>query len=485
MEMVSLAEKLLQYGQSGACPMHMPGHKRNSPFSWMEPFARMDVTEIDGFDNLHGAEGILKDGMERMALLWGSRRSFFLVNGSTCGILAGIRSLTRPGDEILMARNCHKSVYHAVEVNQLKPVYLMPDVDGETGIAGSIRPEIVEALIKAHPKIRLAVLTSPAYEGVISDIASISAVLHRNGIPLMVDEAHGAHLGFSSRFPGGAVRAGADVVVQSLHKTLPSLTQTAAVHVCGERADEEALARELSIFETSSPSYLLMASIDSCVRLLEERGEELFEAYGKRLDRLDQRLSGLSRIDIWGLRQRGDERERGFWGWDRSKLLIGCRKAGMTGPELMKRMRGQYQIELEMALGGYGLAMTSLCDTEEAFDRLAEALWALERLPSEEIRPAIERPAAGLPLREAFSWEVKGKAKTPIALKSAAGRTSAEYVWCYPPGIPMIVPGEVISPEIAEGWREMEERGVELSSTYGGISKGLLYVTDEREGNSC
>ena len=223
-----LDQALEAYGKSDVYPFHMPGHKRN-PLPFPEVYG-IDITEIDGFDNLHHAEGILKEAQQRAADLYGSAHCYYLVNGSTCGILASICAAVKKRGRILAARNSHKAVYHALFLSELTAEYLYPAVT-ECGIQGQITPRQVEDALKKDPETSAVVITSPTYEGVISDIEGIAKVAHVHGIPLIVDSAHGAHLGFGGEFPQNAVRLGADAVIESLHKTLPSFTQTALLHL--------------------------------------------------------------------------------------------------------------------------------------------------------------------------------------------------------------------------------------------------------------
>ena len=209
--------------------MHMPGHKRGN-YPYLAGMADIDITETEGFDNLHSASGVLLKSMEKAAALRGADRAFYLVNGSTCGILAAVCAVLERGDRVLVARNCHKSVYNALELAGAEPVFVYPQINAECGVIGSVRPEDVELEIGKNPDIKLIIVTSPTYEGVISDLKKICELAHKRGIPVLADAAHGAHLGFYG-FSGDAVSAGADISVESLHKTLPSLTQTAICYV--------------------------------------------------------------------------------------------------------------------------------------------------------------------------------------------------------------------------------------------------------------
>lgn len=467
----SLLETLQTYSAGEMIPMHMPGHKRNTDMTEALKLlgARFDITEIEGFDNLHNASGLLASAMERSAHLWHSLRSFFLVNGSTCGILAGIRTLTRYGGKILMPRGCHKAVYHAVELCGLEPVFLLPPIDEVFGIYGSVRPEQVEEALKFHPDICLVVLTSPTYEGVISDIASICRIAHKRNIPVMVDEAHGAHLGFSPLFSGGAVAAGADLVIQSLHKTLPSLTQTAIAHLNSPRVDPVEFARQLGIFETSSPSYLLMSSMDCCVRLLESQGNFLFSHWEERLRAFDAQIMALSRLRVLCHGRDIREQHPRLFGFDPSKLVISARGTGLTGPALAGRLRSEHHIELEMASGDYAIAMTGLGDRPQWLSALADALIALDETCE---AAAGQMPAPSLP---PIPHRVCGIARAleaehrSLPENAAVGAVSAEYVWAYPPGIPLLIPGEQISGALLRTLRTLSQQGVCLTGTCGKV----------------
>ena len=456
---MDLLETLRQYHDSGACPMHMPGHKRadlGGELPW-----QLDITEIDGFDNLHDARGILKESMDRAARLYGSDRAFFLVNGSTCGILAGICAAACPGDTVLLPRGCHKSVYHALELRDLVPVYLPVPVDAATGAAASLRPETVAKALAKHPEAKLLIVTSPIYEGVVSDISAIVALAHGAGVPVLVDEAHGAHLGFSPAFPGGAVAAGADIVIQSLHKTLPSLTQTALAHWNRGLVDEGELARQLAVFQTSSPSYLLMGAMDRCVRLLEERSGELFAAYEENLAAFDEAIRDLRHLRV--LCHGGDSPENhpDIFTFDPGKLVVCTRCTSITGPQLMETLRNGYGIELEMAQEDYALAMTSICDTRESLLRLAHALTEIDsRLADAPARPASGPPP--LPPRRMGMLEARRQKGCLTPLEEAVGRVSGEMVWAYPPGIPLLVPGEEVTAELCLVLRRMEAGGIVL-----------------------
>ena len=230
MTVKSTLQQQLQALSVARYPLHMPGHKRRvRPAPGLDCYA-WDLTEIDGADDLHDADGILADAMARTAALYGARRCWYLVGGSTVGLLAGIRALAPFGSTVIAARNCHKAVYHAIELGHLTVHYLTPPADPQFGVYGSVRPADVAAALDAEPGAKCVILTSPTYEGVLSDVRSIAEICHDRGVTLLVDEAHGAHyLPFAAQYgwQGGAVAAGADLVVQSAHKTLPSLTQTA------------------------------------------------------------------------------------------------------------------------------------------------------------------------------------------------------------------------------------------------------------------
>ena len=293
-----LYEKLTAYGNSDYYAFHMPGHKRNMELMRARLPYNIDITEIDGFDDLHHAEGLLKELQENAARVFQAEETHYLVNGSTVGLLSAVMGCTERGGRILMARNCHKSVYNAVYINELRPVYIYPEFSEETDLNGEIHVDQIKKLLEEYEDIQAVVIVSPTYEGVVSDIEAIAEIVHEYKIPLIVDEAHGAHFGFHSYFPQNANTRGADVVIHSLHKTLPSLTQTALLHINGRYADRERIRNYLHMLQSSSPSYILMASIDECVRAMDERREEIMDTYVERLQHTRERLKQLKNIKL-------------------------------------------------------------------------------------------------------------------------------------------------------------------------------------------
>ena len=452
----SLADRLITYGQSGAYPFHMPGHKRQfRPF--FDPYT-MDITEIYGFDNLHHAEGILLEAQQRAAALYHASETFYLVNGSTCGILAAVAAATKRGGKLLMARNCHKAAYHAALLNNLEVSYLYPAADMTRGLSGAIAPDEVERMLKKDASLRTVLITSPTYDGVCSDVRRIAEIVHQYDGILIVDEAHGAHFGMHPYFPEHALTCGADLVINSVHKTLPSLTQTALLHVQGMRVDRERLKRFLGMYQTSSPSYVLMAGIDACVRMLLEHGPELFDTFAKRLEGLRKQLQSMHALEL----VRGTEPELGAYDYDRSKILVATHRSGIAGPELSGMLRSRYQLEMEMDSEHYVTAITTVADTKEGLQRLAEALAAidseLERQPGKQARSfAAWENEAVLRIGEAAE-----AGKKSMLLAKSEGSISAEFVYLYPPGIPLLVPGERISGELLEKLLQYRANGFAL-----------------------
>lgn len=484
-----LLERLTEYAGSDAYPFHMPGHKRREipdgiPGGFPDPYG-IDITEIDGFDNLHHAEGILKDAMETAAAIYGADRSWYLVNGSTCGILSAVFATTENGGKILTARNCHKAVYHAICLNRLEAEYLYPEEITEFGINGGIRAEDVRKALEKDAmrcagnsgdvrgkitKIQAVLITSPTYEGVVSDIRAIADAAHEYGIPLIVDEAHGAHLEYADQchsFPKSALEYGADIVIQSLHKTLPCFTQTAILHVKGKLVDQDRISRYLSMFQTSSPSYLFMAGMERCIRYMDGDGRNGMVRYEKRLEHFMERMEGLQVLEVLDREICG--KYRTVAGWDPSKIVVSTMRAeDFHGEELAETLRRKYHLEMEMTAPEYVIAMTSLMDTEEGFERLGTALLEIDGalrhcVESEQQKekgeskgkkrcetPEATESKVSHPIRRMLICEAMDADTERTALQDTVGKVSAEFVYLYPPGIPIITPGEVFTDVIVE-----------------------------------
>ena len=484
-----LLERLTEYAGSDAYPFHMPGHKRREipdgiPGGFPDPYG-IDITEIDGFDNLHHAEGILKDAMDEAAAIYGTDRSWYLVNGSTCGILSAVFATTENGGKILTARNCHKAVYHAICLNRLEAEYLYSEEITEFGINGGIRAEDVRKALEKDAmrcagnsgdvrgkitKIQAVLITSPTYEGVVSDIRAIADAAHEYGIPLIVDEAHGAHLEFADQchsFPKSALEYGADIVIQSLHKTLPCFTQTAILHVKGKLVDQDRISRYLSMFQTSSPSYLFMAGMERCIRYMDGDGRNEMIRYEKRLERFMERMEGLQVLEVLDREICG--KYRTVAGWDPSKIVVSTMRAeDFHGEELAETLRRKYHLEMEMTAPEYVIAMTSLMDTEEGFERLGTALWEIDGALRRRMEPEQQKEKGELkekercetpeglesklshPVRRTLICEAMDADTERTAFQDTVGKVSAEFVYLYPPGIPIIAPGEVFTDAIVE-----------------------------------
>lgn len=512
-----LLERLTEYAGSDAYPFHMPGHKRREitdgiPGGFPDPYG-IDITEIDGFDNLHHAEGILKDAMDEAAAIYGTDRSWYLVNGSTCGILSAVFATTENGGKILTARNCHKAVYHAICLNRLEAEYLYPEEITEFGINGGIRAEDVRKALEKDAmrcagnsgdvrgkitKIQAVLITSPTYEGVVSDIRAIADAAHEYGIPLIVDEAHGAHLEYADQchsFPKSALEYGADIVIQSLHKTLPCFTQTAILHVKGKLVDQDRISRYLSMFQTSSPSYLFMAGMERCIRYMDGDGRNEMIRYEKRLERFMERMEGLQVLEVLDREICG--KYRTVAGWDPSKIVVSTMRAeDFHGEELAETLRRKYHLEMEMTAPEYVIAMTSLMDTEEGFERLGTALLEIDgalrrRTESGRKEKAASETPEGLeskvshPVRRMLICEAMDADTERTAFQDTVGKVSAEFVYLYPPGIPIIAPGEVFTDAIVEKIMAYKAAGLLVQGPADPDADVILTLSSEDGNNGC
>lgn len=472
--MTYLLEKLEEYEKSDFYAFHMPGHKRNCSVTGSALPYGIDITEIEGFDDLHHAKDLLKEAEERAASVFCSDECHYLINGSTAGILSAVLGSTKKGGKILMGRNCHKSVYNAVFLNELQPIYIYPGFCGNTELNGPICSEQIREALREHADIQAVVITSPTYDGVVSDIEQIATAVHEMNIPLIVDEAHGAHFGFDSYFPENANKKGADVVIHSLHKTLPSLTQTALIHINGSLADRRKIRRYLHILQTSSPSYVLMASIDECVKTLAQRKAEVFTPYVKMLEETREALTLLKNMSLI-------ETEK----YDRSKIVIsvkdtirqvkdnvdgiqGMKTIPFTGKDLYNLLLEKYHLQMEMAAGSYIVAMTGPGDTRKGLRRLISALQEIDRelwkmdssgeyIVDKEISEKSYVSGAG---------KIETEKKTVfLTWDEAAGKTAREYAYLYPPGIPLTVPGEKIGRDMVRKIRDHEKMGFTIEGT--------------------
>ncbi len=455
-----LDEALYEYSRTDFYPFHMPGHKRNFMPETMNSFYNIDITEITDFDNLHHAEGILKENQQLAAELYGADFTYFLINGSTAGILAAVSACTKRNGKLLMARNCHKAVYHGAYLRGLDTVYLYPSYEPTCGLNGRISPMDVEKALEKDRDIEVVLITSPTYEGVVSDVRSIAEIVHKHNIPLIVDEAHGAHFLFHDEFPVSALDMGADVVIHSLHKTLPSPTQTALLHTKGNRVDINKIETFLGIYQTSSPSYVLMSGISSCLRFLKEKGEKAFGEYVCRLKECRQRLRGMKSLRL--LEKEFEDIHSGF---DISKLVISTAGSEISGPKLHDILRKRYHLEMEMEAENYVIALTSVLDSQEGFDRLTQGLLEIDA----ELCPHSEPEFCFEDSYQVFRAEqiypvFKGMEdkKRQVLLVESEGLISGEYAYLYPPGIPLLTPGERIDRNFIEKALQWKEQGIYL-----------------------
>ena len=392
-----LINRLAAYARSDMYPFHMPGHKRRTgpeesfmnscTDSFTNPFA-VDITEIEGFDNLHHPEGILKDSMKWAADVYGADQTYYLINGSTGGILAAVCGSVPRGGRILVSRNCHKSVYHGICLNQLKTSYVYPQEIEGLGIQGGITAEDVDRMLNRYMDTQAVLIVCPTYDGIVSDIEAIARIVHRAGLPLIVDEAHGAHFRYDAMFPVSALDLGADVVIQSVHKTLPSLTQTALLHIKCNRpdggcyADRERIDRYIHMVQSSSPSYVLMASIENSIYQMEQTDTA---PYGKQLHRLRRRLGQMRHLR---LADTGLIGQAGIRDLDISKIVVSTRGTclypaedgltGFTGAQLDDILRREYHLEMEMCGADYVTAITTPMDRDEGLRRLGDALMEVD-----------------------------------------------------------------------------------------------------------
>ncbi|MBB6041207.1 arginine/lysine/ornithine decarboxylase [Oribacterium sinus] len=459
-------EKYFQhYNEKNLLPLHMPGHQRKAEMGTALPYA-YDYTEVEDLDNLHTPEGILQEAMNRTAAYYGCSYCFYLVNGSSSGLQAGIFTLLEEGDEVVVARNCHRSVFYALSLRKAKIHFLLPEFWEDFSCFGSISPKEVERLLGEFPKSKALIFTSPSYEGVVSDVEGIARLCHENGLSLLVDEAHGAH--FSPKkgasFPESAIALGADLVVQSPHKTLCSLTQSAWILGNGQRYSREKLSFYLSVFQTTSPSYPLMLSLEKATTLLEREGEALFSHWKEVMRGFREKTRTLSYFTfLW-------EKEEACFAMDFTKIFLRARGIPKLrlGKDLAKLLREDYGIESEMHSGENLLLMTGPFISEEELDRLFIALKDIERRFGEEKGKPLRSKLLSSALYQisiadnTLQISEGLKEGEELNLRDGEGRICLEYLSLYPPGIPLLFPGEKLTAEKIQGIEALEKEGIEL-----------------------
>lgn len=412
-----------------------------------EDIFKYDVTELPGLDDLGSPTGVIARAQELAARLYGARRAFFLVNGTTVGLQAAVMSACRPGQEILLPRNTHRSLVAGVILTGAKPVFLSPRVDPIFNFSCGVARKDLDNALKLYPRAAALVLVHPNYYGVAGDMPYAIKEAHGRGLPVLADQAHGAHLAFCPGLPPDAVAAGADVVAMSMHKTGGSLTQSSLLHISGSLVDPDRVASALSILQTSSPSYPLMASLDAARHFLATRGKQVLQDILDVCKELRDRLEKINGLSIFNP---GCLDGDGAAHYDPTRLVLSLKDMGIGGSSLASYLARRHNIYVEMADYFNVVLVMGMGTTKEICSSLERAIISaageLPRdLPPDEGVCLPPAPVQVMSPREAWFAPYKD-----MPLEECAGEVCAEWVAVTPPGIPCLLPGELVTQEVLE-----------------------------------
>lgn len=452
-------EALRSYITKDMVAFHTPGHKYGHCVDpeFMDLVGpnmfRIDLCELPEVDNLHDPEHVLKEAQELAAQAYGADHSFFLVNGSSCGNHTMVLTVCNPGDKILIPRNVHKSVIAGILMTGAIPIYLKPVWDKELGIDHGVTPENVKAAFAQHPDAKALLVVNPTYYGVTGDLKALVEICHAHGRPMLVDEAHGPHLHFHPDLPLSGVDAGADMVVQSTHKTIAGMTQASMLHVNSGLVDVNRVKKVLQIVQSTSPSYVLMASLDVARRQMALHGHEHLSRTLQLANWARHELNQIPGIYCFGSERIGHP---GVYNVDLTKVTVNVAGLGISGFDCLDLLNERYQIQSEMATLTNVLEIVTLGNSERDMQRLVNAFQGIaEQIRSEGLPGTLhplstqldlpELPPTIMTPREAFYADT---ARIPFA--QSAGRICTEIVSPYPPGIPILVPGEQITQELVD-----------------------------------
>jgi len=484
-----LFDALTEHARGRAASFHVPGHKFGRSISkaaepYYEGVMAIDATEIAGLDDLHHPEGPIREAQALAAACFGAEETMFLVGGSTVGNLALIASVCGRGDLILVQRNAHKSVLHGLMLAGARAVFLAPAIDAESGIAAGVRAQDVESALRQYPEAKAVLLTNPNYYGMGIDLRPIADAAHAYGIPLLVDEAHGAHYGFHPELPRSALASGADAVVQSTHKMLGAMTMGAMLHVQGGLLDRDVLKQRLAMLQSSSPSYPLMASLDLARLELQESGSGLIE---RGLDAVRHFRGQVERLGLFRILIH--QEPFAYDTLDPFKITLYDPSGTLSGPQLAEelQLRGCFP---EMSDPRHVLLVFTLHSTREDADRAVEALRAVSlayRLQKQEKPDSIANMGSMpplLPVSPPVSFDLPpirrishdhALSVQSIPIRDAVGMVAAEMVIPYPPGIPIVYPGERLSADIVQAIETAVQAGVKFQGSRLGES-GIIQV---------
>lgn len=451
---------LQQYAGKDYLRLHMPGHAgKGIKQEELRSLAALDLTEIPGLDDLHLPTGVIKESQELLARAFGAAKSYFLVNGATSGIHTLFLALNQEGSKVLLPRNAHRSFYGGLVLSGATPVYIPVQVEAELGIALTVTAEDVNRLLILNPEVNNVFISSPSYYGTGSDIEAIASITISHNKLLLVDEAHGAHFTFSRFYPQTALESGADGVVNGLHKTLPVFNQGACLHLSARLAGDSRIAKSLSLLTTTSPSYPILASIDLARQFMEEKGESILEKSYQLSREYRQKINAITGLNCCDQELQA---VTGVTGLDPLKMLVSVQGSSLDGYQFAALLRERYGIQVELEGTNFILAMFSLFHDRNDWEEFYQALQVIaatypgrERAWSNvELPPT---PPILLSPRQAFMASYH-----QVPVKDALNQVAAEMIAVYPPGIPCILPGELINQEMLDYIIYLGKSGVRI-----------------------
>lgn len=459
--------KLKEYGMSRVAPFDVPGHKLGRIDNDLQKFIGKKMYLLDanspvGLDHLNYPTGVLKEAQDLMAKAMGAEKSYFLTNGTTTGILAMVMSVCKANDKIILPRNVHKSVINGLILSGAMPVFVKPNIDIELGIANDVSFENVKKAIDENLDAKAIFIINPTYFGVVSDLEQITEYAHEKGLIVMVDEAHGAQFYFNDRLPLSAMEAGADISATSMHKTAGSLTQSSIILAQGKLIDHQRVRATLNMLQSTSPSSLLMASLDVARKTMYFKGKTKINQILKLVKAAKtalKKIPGIKVIDKDYLL------EHGCYDVDETKLMVKVSELGLTGFDIYQLMKKKYNIQLELAETHIVLCVLTIGTTKQDLERLVVAFRKLsekyykqrDKLPKIDFE--YQFPDTYARPRDAYHAP-----KNLVPLEEAVDEISAESIMIYPPGIPIIIPGEVITQQVVKDIKFYKTKGGSLQS---------------------